>query len=85
MKKYTPPPKKPPTPIAPGSVYIDVHGDSLQDRFDDHKVKQVTTIKAHDTFVQCMLILIDGRLATGSRDNTIKIWNLNYRNKCVWF
>lgn len=82
MKKNTPPPKKPPTPIAPGSVYIDVHGDSLQDRFDDHKVKQVTTIKAHDTFVQCMLILIDGRLATGSRDNTIKIWNLNYRNKC---
>lgn len=83
MKKYTPPPKKPPTPLAPGSVFIDVHGDSFQDRFDDNKVKQVTTIKAHDdSYVQCMLILKDSRLATGSRDTTIKIWNINYRYKC---
>ena len=62
-------------------VLIESYSDSHYGHFPPNKVKQVTTINAHKTFVQCMLILKDGRLATGSRDETIKIWNLNYRNK----
>ena len=62
-------------------VLIESYSDSRCGTFPPNKVKQVTTINAHKTFVQCMLILKDGRLATGSRDETIKIWNLNYRNK----
>jgi WD40 repeat protein len=32
-------------------------------------------IKAHKEFIYCLTILVDGCVATGSGDNTIKIWN----------
>ena len=61
-------------------IFIEEYSDTRYGHFPLDKIKEVITIDAHNTFVQCMLLLKDGRLATGSRDETIKIWNLNNDN-----
>ena len=32
------------------------------------------TLTGHSDSVYCVAVLADGRLATGSRDNTVKVW-----------
>ena len=40
------------------------------------KIKQ--TFTAHDKIIECMIELKNKMIATGSYDNTIKIWSTNY-------
>ena len=40
----------------------------------------VQTLEGHSDAVQCLLLLPDGRLLTGSNDRSIKLWE---QHKCV--
>jgi WD40 repeat protein len=42
--------------------------------------KCIKTIHAHNDKIDCVTELSMGKIATGSYDKTIKIWNLNYKN-----
>lgn len=44
-------------------------------RFKSFKISR--SFKAHDKIIVCMIELEDKKIATGSYDNTIKIWDLN--------
>lgn len=43
--------------------------------WDRKKDDLLFDIKAHENAINCMTVLIDGYLATGSSDKLIKIWN----------
>ena len=34
------------------------------------------TLSGHSSYVNCLTVLPDGRLASGSGDNTIKLWDM---------
>jgi WD40 repeat protein len=46
------------------------------------KVQEEKTLTGHTDTIWCLIQLADGRLATGSDDKTIKIWNLQ-TNYCI--
>ena len=43
--------------------------------------KCIKTIHGHNDKIVCVIELINGKIATGSYDNTIKIWDLDSNNK----
>ena len=47
-----------------------------------HKKSHLATLKGHEWQVNCVTALSQTALASGSHDNTIKIWDL-FTNKCI--
>lgn len=43
--------------------------------FDPVTEQMVNSFQAHSSFIYCCCTLLDNNIATGSADNTIKIWN----------
>lgn len=46
------------------------------------KIKETKIIKEHTDGVTCIILLSDGRLASSSKDKTIKIYNINNSYQC---
>ena len=42
------------------------------------------TLTGHSDAVTCMAVLADGRLATGSNDDTVKVWKESSQGSGVW-
>ena len=49
--------------------------------FNKNYFKCLKTLSGHDEKIVCVTELYTGKIATGSYDNTIKIWNLNKYNQ----
>jgi WD40 repeat protein len=59
------------------SIEINKFATSLQDACCYQGYEQQHMLIGHSNFVCCLVQLVDGRIASGSLDKTIKLWNTN--------
>ena len=53
---------------------------ALDEEKKKKKIKLISKLEGHDGEIYCLLELLDGRVASGSADWTVKIWDI--KNKC---
>ncbi|MBS1988026.1 WD40 repeat domain-containing protein [Candidatus Dependentiae bacterium] len=65
----------------PMTSYAHYFPECLMVRGNEGAAVHVSTLEGHTGWVNCIKQLNDGRLTSGSRDKTIKVWDLN-TNRC---